>query len=64
MEAHQARDSQRVGPLVHALLLRLHDMAVACIRGSSSSKFIIDDYSPRTALDVERVSTRAVIRYL
>ena len=31
---------------------------------SSSSKFIRDDYSPWTALDVVRVSTRAVIRYL
>ena len=32
--------------------------------GSSSSKFIRNDYSPWTALDVVRVSTRAVIRYL
>ena len=31
---------------------------------SSSSKFIRDDYSPWTALDVVRVSTRAMIRYL
>ena len=30
----------------------------------SSSKFIRDDYSPWTALDVVRVSTPAMIRYL
>ena len=34
------------------------------ILASSSSKFIRDDYSPWTALDVVRVSTRAMIRYL
>ena len=31
---------------------------------SSTSKIIRDDYSPWTALDVARVSTRAMIRYL
>ena len=33
-------------------------------RAKSSSKFIREDYSPWTALDVVRVSTRAMIRYL
>ena len=37
---------------------------IICNRTNSSSKFIRDDYSPWTALDVVRVSTRAMIRYL